>query len=65
MASWTDWRPAGKTGLANGHDVLMVAEDRQGVGGDGPGGDMQDAGQQFTGHLVHVGDHQQKPWEAV
>ena len=26
--------------------------------GDGPGGHMQDAGQQFTGHFVHVGDHQ-------
>jgi hypothetical protein len=57
--------PAGKTGLADGHDVLVVAEDGQGVGGNGAGGDMQDAGQQFAGHLVHVRDHQQKPWEAV
>jgi hypothetical protein len=49
-----------KTGLADGHDVLVVAENRQGVGGNGPGGDVQHAGQQFAAHLVHVRDHQQQ-----
>jgi hypothetical protein len=50
----------GKSGLADGHDVLVVAENGEGMGGDGAGGDMQHAGQQLAGHLVHVGDHQQQ-----
>ena len=50
----------GKTGLAAGHDVLMVTEDGQGVGSQGTGRNMEDAGQQFAGDLVHVGDHEQQ-----
>ena len=50
----------GKAGLAAGHDVLMIAEDGQGMGGQGAGRYMEHAGQQLAGDLVHVGDHQQQ-----
>ena len=50
----------GKAGLAAGHDVGVVAEDVQGLGGHGTGGDMEHAGQQLAGDLVHIGDHQQQ-----
>ena len=50
----------GKAGLAAGHHVGVVAEDVQGVGGHGTGGHMEHGGQQLTGDLVHVGDHQQQ-----
>ena len=50
----------GKAGLAASHDVLMIAEDRQGVGSQGAGRTMDDARQQLTCDLVHVGDHQQQ-----
>ena len=50
----------GKAGLAAGHDVGVVAEDVQRVGGHGTGRDMEHAGQQLAGDLVHVGDHQQQ-----
>ena len=50
----------GKAGLTAGHDVGVVAEDVQRMGGDGTGGDMEDAGEEFAGDLVHIGDHQQK-----
>ena len=50
----------GEAGAAAGHHVAVVAEDRQGMGGDGAGGDMEDRRQQFAGNLVHVGDHQQQ-----
>ena len=50
----------GKTGLAAGHDVGVVAEDVQGLGGHGAGGDVQDAGEQLARHLVHVGNHEEE-----
>ena len=50
----------GKAGLAAGHHVGMVAEDVQGVGGYGTGGNMEHAGQLLGRDLVHVGDHQQQ-----
>ena len=50
----------GKAGLAAGVNVGVVAEDVQGVGGHAPGGDVDDAGEQLAGHLVHIGDHQQQ-----
>ena len=50
----------GKTGLAAGHDVLVVTEDGQRVRSQGTGRNMEDAGKQFTGDLVHVGDHEQQ-----
>ena len=50
----------GKAGLAAGHDVRVIAEDVQGVGGHGTGGHVEHRGQQLAGDLVHVGDHQQQ-----
>ena len=49
-----------EAGLATGHDVGMVAEDVQRVGGDGTGRDVEHAGQLLRRDLVHVRDHQQK-----
>jgi hypothetical protein len=49
-----------EAGLAHGHDVLVIPENRQGMGGDRAGRDVEDRRQQFPGHLVHVGDHQQQ-----
>ncbi len=50
----------GETGLTAGHDVLVIAEDGKRVGGQSASRNMEDAGQQFAGYLVHVGDHQQQ-----
>ena len=50
-------RPAGGPG---GHDVALVAEDRQAVGGQRPGRDVKHGRGQLAGDLVHVGDHQQQ-----
>ena len=50
----------GKAGLAAGHNVGMVAEDVQRVGGHGTGGHVKHGGHQLTGQLVHVGNHQQQ-----
>ena len=43
-----------------GHDVGVVPEDGQGVGGQSPGGDVGDPGEQTAGDLIHIGDHQQQ-----
>ena len=50
----------GKAGLPAGHHVGMIAENGEGVGGQGAGGDMHAEGQQFAGDFVHVGDHQEQ-----
>ena len=50
----------GKAGLAAGHHVGVVAEDVQGVGGHGTGGDVEHAGKQLARDLVHIGDHEQQ-----
>ena len=50
----------GKAGLAAGHDVGVVAEDVQRLGGHGTGGHMEHGGQLLSRDLVHVGDHQQQ-----
>ena len=50
-------RPAGRAGV---HHVAVVAEDRERVGRDGPGGDVDHRGRQLAGDLEHVGDHQQQ-----
>ena len=46
----------GKAGLAAGHDVRVIAEDVEGVGGHGTGGHVEDARKALAGDLVHVGD---------
>ena len=46
--------------LAAGHDVGVVAEDRQRVRGHGAGRDVHAERRQFAGDLVEVGDHQQQ-----
>ena len=50
----------GKAGLTNSHNVAVVTEDVQGLGSNGTGRNVEDAGQLLSGDLVHVGDHQQK-----
>ena len=55
----------GEAGGQHRHHVLMVAEDRRPLRRQRPGGDVDDAGGQFAGDLVHVGDHQQSPCDAV
>ncbi len=47
-------------GLAAGHDVGVVAENRQGVGRHGPGCNVHAVGGQLAGDLVHVRDHEQQ-----
>ena len=50
----------GEAGLAAGHDVGVVAEDVEGVGGHGTGGHVEDARKALAGDLVHVGDHEEQ-----
>ena len=50
----------GETGLTGGVNVAVVTEDVQGLGGDGTGRHVKDAGQLLGCDLVHVGDHQQQ-----
>mmetsp|Transcript_31602 Transcript_31602/g.78277 ORF Transcript_31602/g.78277 Transcript_31602/m.78277 type:complete len:301 (-) Transcript_31602:163-1065(-) len=47
--------------LANGHHVAVISKDGQRLPGDRPGGDMEDAGHELPGDLVHVGYHEQQP----
>ena len=46
--------------LADGIDVLVVAEDRKGAGGQGTGRDVEDGREQFANPLVDVRDHKQE-----
>ena len=50
----------GETGLTAGHDVLVITEDVQGMGGQGPSGDVKDAGEQFACNFIHIGNHEQQ-----
>ena len=50
----------GETGGAAGHHVGVIAEDREGLGSQSTGGNMEHGRQHFAGDLVHVGDHQQQ-----
>ena len=50
----------GEARLAGSHDILMVTEDRQRLGGQRTRRDMEDAREQLARDLVHVGDHQQQ-----
>ena len=47
-------------GLADGHDVAVVAEDGKALAGYGTGGNMEDGRGQLTGKLVHVRHHQEQ-----
>ena len=49
-----------ETCLTAGHHVLMVSEDRKGVGCEGTGGNMEDCGKHFTRDLVHVRYHKEE-----
>ena len=50
----------GETGLAAGHHVGMVTENRKTLHGEGTSSHMEDRGGQFARNLVHVRDHQEK-----
>ena len=56
-ARGTEHRPAGR---ARGHDVAVIAEDRQRVCGQRTRGDVKDRRRQLAGDLVHVRNHQQQ-----
>ena len=49
-----------EAGLAGAHHVGVVAEDGEGLGGEGAGAHVEHAGQQLAGDLVHIRDHQQQ-----
>ena len=50
----------GKTCLTASHHVLMVAEDAERVAGQCTCADVEDAGNEFAGNLIHVRNHQQQ-----
>ncbi len=50
----------GEAGLTAGIHIGVVTEDVQRLRGDGTGGNVEYCGQQLTGDLEHVGDHQQQ-----
>jgi hypothetical protein len=47
-------------GRARRHDVAVVAEDRQTLGRECAGGDVNDRRRQLSGDLVHVRDHEEQ-----
>ena len=50
----------GKTGLTGGHDIGVITENIQCMGGKAAGADMHYAGQQLSCNLVHIGNHEQQ-----
>ena len=42
------------------HDILVIPEDGQGVGGQGPRRHMEDSGQPLACNLIQIGDHEQQ-----
>ena len=50
----------GESGLAGGHDVLVVAEDGERLCGQCARRYVEHAREQLARNLVHVGDHQQQ-----
>jgi len=50
----------GEPAAARGVDVGVIAEDRQRMRGHCPRSDVQHAGRELAGDLVHVGQHQQQ-----
>ena len=55
----------GEAGLAACHDVGMVAEDAERLGGDRASADMEDAREHLCRDLVHVRNHEEQALEAV
>ena len=53
-------RQEGPAGRAAGHDVAMIAENRQRVRRHRPRGDMEHRRGELPGDLEHVGNHQQQ-----
>jgi len=53
-----------EAGGAAGHDIGVVAEDGEALGGDGAGGDVEGEREEFAGDLVEIGDHQQETLRA-
>ena len=51
----------GESSLAACHHVLVVAKDTQRVGSQSSGGNVEHTGNQLTGNLVHIGNHEQQP----
>ena len=51
----------GKTGGPCRHHIAVIAKDRQGLGRQRAGRDMEYRRAQFTGDLVHIRQHQQQP----
>ena len=49
-----------ETGLADAHHILVVAEDGEGLCGEGAGRHVEHGRKQLTGNLVHVRDHQKE-----
>ena len=47
-------------GGAAGHDVAVVAENGQGVGGHGAGRDMENRREKLAGDFEHVRDHEEQ-----
>ena len=43
-----------------GHDIAVIAEDGEGVGCHGTGGNVEHRGSKLSRDLEHVGDHQEK-----
>ena len=56
----TGFAEHGAAGLTGSHDILMVAEDIEGVSGKGAGGYVEHARQQFTRYLVKIRNHKQE-----
>ena len=50
----------GEPGRPHRHDVGMVAEDREALGGKRARGDVEHRGRQLARDLEHVGDHQEE-----
>ena len=50
-----------ESGTPARHNVAVVAENRKRMAGDGARGYVKDAGKKLSGHLVHIGNHEQKP----
>ena len=53
----SEHRPAG---LPYSHDVLMIAKDRERLGGKGAGRHVEHRGSQLARNLIHVGDHEKQ-----